>query len=88
MAKKNLRYVIDYNHLDKTEKVIFVFEVGMSLRNNKELHQELFEKVSNIMTSHNNEEIERGLERLADEGVCNIGYHVFSTEDVDGFIND
>lgn len=86
MVKKNLRYVIDYNHLDKTANVIFVFEVGMSLSNNKDLHQALFEKVSSIMTSHNNEEIEKGLESLANEGVANIGFHVFSTEDIEGYV--
>jgi hypothetical protein len=38
MVKKNLRYIVDYNLIDKTENFIFGFEVGMSLSNNKELH--------------------------------------------------
>jgi predicted DNA-binding protein YlxM (UPF0122 family) len=86
MVKKNLRYIVDYNLIDKTENFIFGFEVGMSLSNNKELHSELFEKMSSIMTHHNNTEIENAIDAIAHTGIASIGYHTFSTEDIEIFV--
>ena len=81
MIKKNVRYIIDYDSIDKKDSIIFGFEVGMSLTNDKELRQALFEKMSSIMTQHNKTEIETAIDGIAYTGLANIGFHVFSTED-------
>ena len=86
--KKNVRYIYDYDSVDKKDSIIFGFEVGMSLVNNKELRQELFEKMSSIMTQHNNTEIETAIDSIAYTGLANIGFHVFSTEDFEVFLNN
>lgn len=88
VKKKNVRYIYDYDSIDKKDSIIFGFEVGMSLVNNKELRQELFEKMSSIMTQHNNTEIETAIDGIAYNGLANIGFHVFSTEDFEVFLND
>ena len=81
MTKKNIRYIIDYDSIEKKDNIVFGFEVGMSLANDKELRQALFEKMSSIMTQHNNTEIETAIDGIAYAGLANIGFHVFSTED-------
>ena len=81
MRKKNIRYIVDYDSIEKKDSIVFGFEVGMSLTNNKELHQALLEKLSSIMTQHNNTEIEAAIDGIAYTGLANIGFHVFSTED-------
>jgi len=85
MTKKNIRYIVDYDTLEKKDSIVFGFEVGMSLTNNKELRQALFEKMSSIMTQHNNTEIEAAIDGIAYAGLANIGFHVFSTEDFEVF---
>lgn len=85
MIKKNIRYIVDFDSIEKKDSIIFGFEVGMSLTNDKELRQELFEKMSSIMTQHNNTEIEAAIDGIAHTGLANIGFHVFSTEDFDVF---
>jgi len=85
MTKKNIRYIVDYDTLEKKDSIVFGFEVGMSLTNNKELRQVLFEKMSSIMTQHNNTEIEAAIDGIAYAGLANIGFHVFSTEDFEVF---
>lgn len=81
MSKKNIRYIVDYNSIEKKDSIVFGFEVGMSLTNNKKLRQALLEKLSSIMTQHNNTEIEAAIDGIAYSGLANIGFHVFSTED-------
>ncbi len=81
MSKKNIRYIVDYNSAENKDSIVFGFEVGMSLTNNKELRQALFEKMSSIMTQHNKTEIETAIDGIAYTGLANIGFHVFSTED-------
>jgi predicted DNA-binding protein YlxM (UPF0122 family) len=81
MTKKNIRYIVDFDTIEKKDSIVFGFEVGMSLTNNKELRQALFEKMSSIMTQHNNTEIETAIDSIAYVGLANIGFHVFSTED-------
>ena len=88
MVKKNIRYIVDFDSLEKKDSIVFGFEVGMSLTNNKELRQELFEKMSSIMTQHNNTEIETAIDGIANTGIANIGFHVFSTEDFEVFITE
>lgn len=81
MRKKNIRYIVDYDSIEKKDSIVFGFEVGMSLTNNKKLRQALLEKLSSIMTQHNNTEIEAAIDGIAYSGLANIGFHVFSTED-------
>ena len=81
MVKKNIRYIVDFDSIEKKDSIVFGFEVGMSLTNDKELRQALFEKMSSIMTQHNNTEIETAIDGIAYVGLANIGFHVFSTED-------
>ena len=85
MTKKNIRYIVDFDSIEKKDSIIFGFEARMSLTNNKELRQELFEKMSAIMTQHNNKEIETAIDGIAYTGLANIGFHVFSTEDFEVF---
>jgi predicted DNA-binding protein YlxM (UPF0122 family) len=81
MTKKNIRYIVDFDSIEKKDSIVFGFEVGMSLTNDKELRQALFEKMSSIMTQHNSTEIETAIDGIAYAGLANIGFHVFSTED-------
>ena len=88
MVKKKIRYIIDFDSIEKKDSIIFGFEVGMSLTCNEELREELFEKMSSIMTQHNNMEIEAAIDGIANLGIANIGFHVFSTEDFEVFITE
>jgi len=81
MTKKNIRYIVDFDSIEKKDSIVFGFEVGMSLTNDKELRQALFEKMSSIMAQHNSTEIETAIDGIAYAGLANIGFHVFSTED-------
>ena len=88
MVKKKIRYIIDFDSIEKKDSIILGFEVGMSLTNDEELREELFEKMSSIMTQHNNMEIEAAIDGIANTGLANIGFHVFSTEDFEVFITE
>jgi hypothetical protein len=40
------------------------------------------------MTHHNNTEIENAIDAIAHTGIASIGYHTFSTEDIEIFVMD
>lgn len=79
MVKRNIRYITRID--DQFEEQFFAFEVGISLIGT-EVRDALFAKVQELFPEHNEKEINAALDKLAYEGLSDLGNFVLSTDDV------
>ena len=90
-TKKEMRYVVLFDKVAKTDDFIFLFEVGVSLMSGSDARYGLFDKMVRRMIKDgvdaDNAQLNECLDELAAKGIANLGdRYVLSTEDIKGYM--